>query len=139
MQPKTLPNKGELLSEEDLTRVLPKIPHEEDAQSNDDDRAMADFVIHCIYYDCLSIPDDFIYEVMENNTKKFRNVHAYESKQVYRLLAAKMISTVGDYYQCLRQRPNKKAPACEYIPNNRYAYKVVKHNLAQLGITVLPS
>jgi hypothetical protein len=104
LTPKPLPNKGELLSE-DLIRIYPKLPHEGDAQINDDDRAMADYVIERIY-DCLSQPDDFIYEVLEgNNTKKFRSVHGHyvygramlDTKHVYRFLPQKMISIVGDY------------------------------------------
>jgi hypothetical protein len=104
---------------------------------------MADFVIERIY-DCLSQPDDFIYEVLEgNNTKKYRSVHGQyvygrvDNKPVYRLLPPKMISIVGDYYQCLRQRPDKKTPAYKY--NKRYAYKIMKLTLAQFNIAVLPS
>ncbi len=50
-----------------------------------------------------------------------------------------MISIVGDYYRCLRQRPDKKTPAYEYIPNRRYSYKIMKLTLAQLNINVQPS
>jgi hypothetical protein len=62
-----------------------------------------------------------------------------DSKHVYRFLPQKMISIVGDYYQCQQQRPDKKTPAYEYIPNKRYAYRIVKLKLAQLDITILPS
>ncbi len=55
-------------------RIYPKLPHEGDPQINDDNCAMVDYVIERIY-DCLSQPDDFIYEVMEGN--KQRSSEAY--------------------------------------------------------------
>ncbi len=68
---------------------------------------MADYVIGRIY-DCLSQPDDFIYEVLDgNNTKKFRSVYGHyaygriNTKPEYRFLPHKMIPIVGDYYECL--------------------------------------
>jgi hypothetical protein len=55
------------------------------------------------------------------------------------LTAHIMIAQVGNYYHCLRQRPDKKGSNFEYIPNKKYAYRDVKRTLAQLKISVLPS
>jgi hypothetical protein len=50
-----------------------------------------------------------------------------------------MIAQVGNYYNCLRQRPGKLGTSFGYIPNKRYAYKDVKRTLSQIKIQVLPS
>jgi hypothetical protein len=53
-----------------------------------------------------------------------------------------MIALVGNYYNCLRQRPNKQGntlTSFEYIPNKTYAYRDVKRTLAQIKIQVLPT
>jgi hypothetical protein len=52
-----------------------------------------------------------------------------------------MIKLVGNYYYALRQRPyiQGKPTKFEYMPNAKYSYRVVKRNLAQLDIEVLPS
>jgi hypothetical protein len=52
-----------------------------------------------------------------------------------------MIKLVGNYYSVLRQRPyiQGKPTRYEYMPNGKYSYRVVKRNLAQLDIEVLPS
>jgi hypothetical protein len=44
-----------------------------------------------------------------------------------------------DYYNCLRQRPEKKGNAFEYVPTLTHRYKDVKRTLAQINIQVLPS
>jgi hypothetical protein len=58
---------------------------------------------------------------------------------LYRILPQTKIPQVGDYYHCLRQRPEKKGNAYEYIPNLTHRYKDVKRTLAQINIQVLPS
>jgi hypothetical protein len=50
-----------------------------------------------------------------------------------------MIVQVGNYYHCLRQRPDKKGNSFEYVPNKKYAYRDVKLTLAQLKISVPPT
>jgi hypothetical protein len=68
--------------------------------------------------------------------------NAYDpSNQPYlnRLLPQAKIAPVGDYYHCLRQRPEKKGNAFEYVPNLTHRYKDVKRTLAQINIQVLPS
>ncbi len=100
---------------------------------------------------CFTQAEDFIYEVMSGTKKLLLDVHgslipyecnAYDlSNQpyLYRLLPQAKIALVGDYYHCLRQRPEKKGNAFEYIPNLTHRYKDVKRTLAQIIIDVLPS
>jgi hypothetical protein len=96
---------------------------------------------------CFLIPEGFVYEVMVNGNKKYKTIHgesvyardAFASAGLYRLLDMKMIPRVGDYYYCLRVRPEKKSSTFEYIPNKRHSYKDVKRTLAQIGIQVTPS
>jgi hypothetical protein len=84
---------------------------------------------------------------MVNGIKKYKTIHgesvyakvAFASASLYRLLDMKMIARVGDYYYCLRVRPEKKSSTYEYIPNKRHSYKDVKRTLAQIGIQVSPS
>jgi hypothetical protein len=61
------------------------------------------------------------------------------AKLLYRLLSSRMIAQVGNYYNCLRQRPNKQGNSFEYVPNKKYAYRDVKRTLAQIKIQVLPT
>jgi hypothetical protein len=144
--PKPLPETGQPISDEELNRVLTKIPDEGDQFINDSDREMSQFVMDRIDQ-CLTIPDYSIYETMVNGTKKYKTIHgeavyakdAFASQSLYRLLDMKMIARVGDYYFSLRMRPDKKSATYEYIPNKRYSYKDVKRTLAQNNIHVTPS
>jgi hypothetical protein len=61
------------------------------------------------------------------------------AKFLYRLLPQRMIAQVGNYYLCLRQRPDKKGNCFEYVPNKKYACRDVKRTLAQIKVSVLPS
>jgi hypothetical protein len=141
-----IPKAGETLSDDELVKVLTKIPDEGDPHITGTDREMSEFVMDRIDQ-CYAIPDDFIYEVMVNGVKKFRTIHgefiyakvAYASNGLYRLLDMKMIARVGDYYYSLRMRPEKKSSTYEYIPNKRYSYKDVKRTLAQINIQVTAS
>ncbi len=100
-------------------------------------------------YDCISKPDDHhIYEVMYGTTKQYRNVHGekvpynrdgFDPRFLYKLLPTKMIKTFGNYYACLRQRPEKKGIGYEYIPNEVYRYEDIKRTLGQLIIQIFPS
>jgi hypothetical protein len=59
-------------------------------------------------------------------------------RNLYALLPTTTIKLVGNYYSVLRQRPTKGSPY-EYMPNETYPYRLVKRDLAQLNIEVLPS
>ena len=127
-------------------KILTKIPDEGNPQITETDREMSEFVMDRIDQ-CFTIPDDYIYEVMINGTKKYKTIHgesvyaktAFASAGLYRLLDMKTIPRVGDYYFSLRLRPDKKSATYEYIPNKRYSYKDVKRTLAQIGIQVTAS
>jgi hypothetical protein len=143
---KKMPKEGEPLSDDELIKALTKIPDEGDPHITDTDREMSAFVMDRLDQ-CFAIPDDFIYEVMINGTKKYRTIHgefvyaktAFASPGLYRLLDMKMIARVGDYYYSLRMRPDKKSATYEYIPNKRYSYKDVKRTLAQINVQVTAS
>ena len=123
---KKMPKAGEPLSDDELIKALTKIPDEGDPHITDSDREMSEFVMDRIDQ-CFTIPDDFIYEVMINGNKKYRNIHgefiyakiAFASTGLYRLLDMKTIPRVGDYYFSLRMRSEKKSATYEYIPNKR--------------------
>jgi hypothetical protein len=143
---KALPEQGQPISDDELNRVLKKIPDEGDPFINDSDREMSQFVMDRIDQ-CFTIPDSSIYETMVNGTRKYKTIHgevvhakeAHASQSLYRLLDMKMIARVGDYYYSLRMRPDKKSATYEYIPNKRYSYKMVKRTLAQVNIRVTAS
>jgi len=148
--PTTMPKENELLADEVLARILTKLPHEGDPHVNDFDRNMSDFMINQIN-SCFTQAEHFIYEVMSGTKKLLLDVYgnlipyernAYDASNqpyLHRLLPLKEIARVGDYYHCLRQRPEKKGSAYEYIPNLTYRYKDVKRTLKQINIHVLPS
>jgi hypothetical protein len=145
-----MPKENELLADEVLARILTKLPHEGDPHVNDFDRNMSDFMINQIN-SCFTQAEDFIYEVMSGTKKLLLDVYgnlipyernAYDASNqpyLHRLLPQKEIARVGDYYYCLRQRPEKKGSAYEYIPNLTHRYKDVKRTLKQINIHVLPS
>jgi hypothetical protein len=102
----------------------------------------------------IQTPTAFMYEVQSEGRRTIIDVDgnrvpferkAYDpsnAKLLYRLLPSKMIAQVGNYYNCLRQRPNKQGntlTSFEYIPNKMYAYRDVKRTLAQIKIQVLPT
>jgi hypothetical protein len=50
-----------------------------------------------------------------------------------------MIVQVGNYYHCLRQRPDKKKNSFEYVPNKNTRIEMLNELLTQLQISVLPT
>ncbi len=140
---KTLPAKGELLSEKDLQRVLNK----KTTDLTQHDKEMAAFIIDRID-DASRQACDYVIEIMVDTTKRYVNIRGESFndriavRDVYSLLPPSMIKLVGNFYSTLRQRPfndrNKPSPY-EYMPNAKYSYHVVKRNLAQLNIEVFPS
>jgi hypothetical protein len=129
-KPKPIPKVGEPLTDAELIKALTKLPDKGDPHINDKDRTMSEFVMDQIDQ-CFTIPDDFIYEVMVEGTKRYRTIHgdavyakvAFASAGLYQLLDIKMIARVGDYYYSLRMLPEKKSATYEeYIPNRRYSY-----------------
>ncbi len=142
---KSLPAKCELLSEKDLQRVLNKAS----ADISQHDKDMADYIIDRID-DASRQASDYVIEIMVDTTKRYVNIRneAYidrvavrDVKNLYSLLPTSMIKLVGNYYSVLRQRPyaQGRLTRYEYMPNGKYSYRVVKRNLAQLDIEVLPS
>ena len=142
---KSLPPKGELLSEKDLQRVLNKTS----ADITQHDKDMADFIIDRID-DASKQASDYIIEIMVDTSKRYVNIRGEsynervavrDVRNLYSLLTPVMIKLVGNYYYALRQRPytQGKPTKFEYMPNAKYSYRVVKRNLAQLDIEVLPS
>jgi hypothetical protein len=142
---KSLPAKGELLSEKDLQRVLNKTS----TDISQHDKDMADFIIDRID-DASKQACDYVIEIMVDTSKRYVNIRGEsynervavrDVRNLYSLLPPAMIKLVGNYYSVLRQRPNNqgKPTKYEYMPNAKYSYRVVKRNLAQVGIEVLPS
>ncbi len=148
--PTPMPKQGELLADSEIARILAKLPHERDPPVTDHDRDMSDYMMNQIHA-CFTKPEDYVYEVMKGSKKLLLDVHggsipidrnpydASNQPYLYRLLPQTKIPQVGDYYHCLRQRPDKKGNAYEYIPNLTHRYKDVKRTLAQINICVLPS
>jgi hypothetical protein len=139
---KSLPAKGELLSEKDLQRVLNK----SSADISQHDKDMADFIIDRID-DASRQTCDYVIEIMVDTTKRYVNIRGEsfnervavrDVRNLYSLLPTSTIKLVGNYYSVLRQRPTKGSPY-EYMPDGKYSYRVVKRNLAQLNIEVYPS
>ncbi len=139
---KSLPDKSELLSEKELQRVLHKTL--EDISQHDKD--MADFVMDRID-DASRNASDYVIEIMRDTTKRYVNIRGEsfnervavrDVRNLYSLLPMTTIKLVGNYYSVLRQRPNK-GNSYEYMPNEVYPYHLVKRDLAQLNIEVLPS
>ncbi len=142
---KSLPAKGELLSEKDLQRVLNKTS----ADISQHDKDLADFIIDHID-DASKQACDYVIEIMVDTSKRYVNIRGEfynervavrDVRNLYSLLPPAMIKLVGNYYSVLRQRPyiQGRPTKYEYMPNAKYSYRVVKRNLAQLGIEVLPS
>jgi hypothetical protein len=142
---KSLPAKGELLSEKDLQRVLNKTS----ADITQHDKDMADFIIDRID-DASKQASDYVIEIMVDTSKRYVNIHGEsynervavrDVRNLYSLLPPGMIKLVGNFYYALRQRPyiQGKPAKYEYMPNAKYSYHVVKRNLAQINIEVLPS
>jgi hypothetical protein len=145
VRPKSLPDKGELLSEKDLQRVLNKTS----ADIYQHDKDMADFIIDRID-DASKQACDYVIEIMVNISKRYVNIRGEpynervavrDVRNLYSLLPTAMIKLVGNFYSALRQRPyiQGKPTRYEYMPNAKYSYRVVKRNLAQVDIEVLPS
>jgi hypothetical protein len=142
----SLPAKGELLLEKDLQRVLNKSP----ADISQHDKDMADFIIDRLD-DASRQACKYVIEIIVDTTKRYVNIRGEsfngrvavrDVRNLYSLLPTSMIKLVGNYYSVLRQRPFKPSPRTspyEYMPNEKYPYHVVKRNLAQLDIEVLPS
>ncbi len=138
---KSLPDKGKLLSERDLQRVLNKTS----GDISQYDKDMADFVMDRID-DASRNAIDYVIEIIRNTTKRYVNIRGEsfneevavrDVRNLYALLPTTTIKLVGNYYSVLRQRPNK-GNSYEYMPNEVYSYHVVKRDLAQLNIEVLP-
>jgi hypothetical protein len=145
VRPKSLPDKGELLSEKDLQRVQNKTS----ADISQHDKDMADFIIDHID-DASKQACDYIIEIMVDTSKRYVNIRGEsfnervavrDVRNLYSLLPPAMIKLVGNFYSAPRQRPyiQGKPTRYEYMPNGKYSYRLVKRNLAQLGIEVLPS
>ncbi len=107
---------------------------------------MADFVIDRID-DASRQACDFVIEIMVDTMKRYVNIRGEsyndrvavrDVRNLYSLLPTSTIKLVGNYYSVLRQRPTK-GNSYEYMPNEKYSFHVVKRNLAQLNIEVLPS
>jgi hypothetical protein len=141
----------EPLPDDELIRILTKLPNEAEGSAiTQYYQEMSVFIMQQLN-ECIQSPLAFMYEVTGEGRRSIIDVDgkkvlitrdAYDpsnAKLLYRHLPHRMIAQVGNYYHCLRQRPDKKGNNFEYIPNKKYAYRDVKRTLAQIKIQVLPS
>ncbi len=144
----------EPLPDTELTRILTKLPNEgKGLEITQYDQEMSVFIMQQLN-ECIQSPTAFMYEVQSEGRRLILDVDGnrvpferkvYDpsnAKLLYRFLPTKMIAQVGNYYNCLRQRPHKQGntlTSFEYIPNKTYTYRDVKRTLAQIKIQVLPT
>ena len=107
----------EPLSDTELIRILTKLPNEaEGLEITQYDQEMSVFIMQQLN-ECIQTPTAYMYEVQSEGRRTILDVDgnrvpferkAYDpsTKLLYRLLPSKMIAQVGNYYSCLRQRPN---------------------------------
>jgi hypothetical protein len=68
---------GDVLSDDELIRVLTKFPHEGGEIMTQEERDMSQYIMDRLHQ-CFQIPDDSVYEVMYNGTKKYKPTIGYE-------------------------------------------------------------